>query len=560
MARETHFVLRETVRGQVGAALGDQVVEHPADGRSGAALIGVAIVQVHRVVPDRRDRHAERAQPAGRARDQYLADAQRARQLRGVQAARAAAGHHHVVARVDAALDRHRANGRRHVRVHDGDDPGRGLAHAQVQRDGDVRLDRRVRQIRIQRAPPAQKRAGGHASDRQVGVGHRGFVTPARVARRPGLRAGAVRADAQGVATVEPGEGAAARADRQHFHPVDADGLVGDLDVGGHDRLAVAQHAHVEAGAAHVHHDQPAGRLRIRRIVGAGRGAGRRPGGDRVDRPGQNVWDGRATAVHLHDERCARQAAVLHGRLEGAQIVADDGRDEGAQDGRRSAFPLADFGQHVARTQHRHPGQFLAHDLRAAPLVAAVHDGPQIGDGHGLHAVRAQPAGRGADRVFVERRDFAAVRGGALRNAEAQIARHEVLGFGQVDVEAFRLPAVAQVGDVAETLRAQQADFRAAALDQRVGRHGLAVHQELGRAQQVGHVGAGFGSHAGQPARDRQQGLVRGRVFLVDVEGAVVPEHDHVGERAADVDAYAVSHESSFPAPLKSRATVGASR
>ena len=376
MARKAHLVLGKAVGGQVGAALGDQVVEHLADGRGRAFLIGVAVMQAHRVVPDRRDRHTERAQPAGRTRNQHLADAQRARQLGRVQPARAAAGHHHVVARVDAAFDRDRADGRRHVRVHDRDDAGRGLAHAQVQRFGDVRLDRRVRQVRVQRAPPAQKRAGSHAPDRQVGVGHRGFVTAARVARRPGLRTGAVRADAQRVAAVQPRDGAAAGADRQHFHPVDADRLVGDLDVRGHDRLAVAQHAHVEARAAHVHHDQPVGRLRVRGIVGAGRRAGRGPGGDRIDRSGQDVGHARAAAVHLHDERGVRQAAVLHRRLEGAQVVADDGRDEGAQHGRRGTFPLADFGQHVAGAQHRHPGQFLAHDLRGAPLVAAVHDGP----------------------------------------------------------------------------------------------------------------------------------------------------------------------------------------
>ena len=215
----------------------------------------------------------------------------------------------------------------------------------------------------------------------------------------------------------------------------------------------------------------------------------------------------------------------------------------------------------ITGAQHIDAGQLLAHDLGGALFVARIDDRPQIGYRHRLDTVGAEAPRRAADGLFVERQHLGAVRANTLGNAQAQIARHKVLGFLEMDVEPFGLSAPAQVHDVAEALGAQQADDRTVALDQGIGRHGLAVNQKLRLAQKLCDRGSGLLGQPAEAPRNGQQGLVGRRVFLVDVEPAVVAQQDHVGEGAADIDADSMPHVYvSCGAGLKFRAMVGASR
>ena len=57
--------------------------------------------------------------------------------------------------------------------------------------------------------------------------------------------------------------------------------------------------------------------------------------------------------------------------------------------------------------------------------------------------------------------------------------------MGEVDVEALGLEPVPEVDGVAEPLRAEQADGRAAALDQGVRRDRRSMHEERGLPEEA---------------------------------------------------------------------------
>ena len=103
-----------------------------------------------------------------------------------------------------------------------------------------------------------------------------GLRAAAAVAGRAGLRARALRADAQEAAGVDPGDRAAARADRldvdQRHRGRDAPF---DLVLGRVALLAVDEDADVGARAAHVEREHVRLAERGRDVLGRGHAAGR---------------------------------------------------------------------------------------------------------------------------------------------------------------------------------------------------------------------------------------------------------------------------------------------
>ena len=80
-------------------------------------------------------------------------------------------------------------------------------------------------------------------------------------------------------------------------------------------------------------------------------------------------------------------------------------------------------------------------------------------------------------------------------------------------------------------------DLRALALEQRVGGHGGAVHDELGVGEQAGQVGAELDGQQ-REAVHHADGRIGGRGGrLGEAHAPVVVHGDQIGERAADVDA-----------------------
>ena len=101
--------------------------------------------------------------------------------------------------------------------------------------------------------------------------------------------------------------------------------------------------------------------------------------------------------------------------------------------------------------------------------MRGVAIGMQKTDGDGFHSVGLQRPGGGAHGVEVQRNDGVAIPVHAFRHFQPVAAGHQRIGVLQeqvVDVVALLGP---HLQDVAEALRGDQAQFRPAPLDQRVG-------------------------------------------------------------------------------------------
>src|SRR5579862_8769517 len=157
---------------------------------------------------------------------------------------------------VDALLDGHLADRRGHRRVDDAVDAFGGLdrAGADLCRD---RLDHRLSLGAVEHEAAAEQVVGVENPEQQVGVRYRAMGAALAVAGGARYRAGAVRADPDRAALVDPHDAAAAGANRLDVDRGGADRDAPlDLERAGELRRAVADYADVEAGAAHVDRDE----------------------------------------------------------------------------------------------------------------------------------------------------------------------------------------------------------------------------------------------------------------------------------------------------------------
>ena len=164
--------------------------------------------------------------------------------------------------------------------------------------------------------------------------------------------------------------------------------------------------------------------------------------------------------------------------------------------------------------------------------------GVQEADGDRLDAVGDQALRHRAHFGGVERRQHVAVAVHALRHLQPMAARHQRVGEAQEQVVDVVALLGAHLEDVAEAARGDQAEPRAAALDQGVGDQRRAVHhvadvgkREPSRLQQFG-----------EPLERADRWVVRRGQALVQADVvALRVEQDEVGEGAADVEADAVA-------------------
>ena len=113
--------------------------------------------------------------------DDGTCQAHLAHQGGGVQRAGAAEGAEREVARVEAALDQHRAQGADHVVVGDADDGERGVGDAAAEPVGEAG-DGRVGGVGVEGHAAAEELVGVEAAEDQVGVGDRGLRAALAVA------------------------------------------------------------------------------------------------------------------------------------------------------------------------------------------------------------------------------------------------------------------------------------------------------------------------------------------------------------------------------------------
>ena len=213
---------------------------------------------------------------------------------------RPAEGDQRAAARIMAALDRDDAQGGGHVGVHDLDHARRRLGRAHPERRADLLAQRPLRRRRVDRQVAAEQRLPVEIAQHDVGVADGGLGAAAAIADRARLRTGALRADLQRAAGIDPGDAAAAGADLGEVDDGHADRVAGavqpavDVAVAAH--LVFGRHSHLAAGdqaglrrrAAHVERDQ-VGPAELPADQRGGDDAGRRAGLDRHRRHAQRL-------------------------------------------------------------------------------------------------------------------------------------------------------------------------------------------------------------------------------------------------------------------------------
>ena len=213
----------------------------------------------------------------------------------------------------------------------------------------------------------AEERAGPDGADHDMRVGRRGLGAALAVAGRPGIGAGALRADAQHAAIVDPGDRAAAGADRDDVEHRRADRQAVDLAFRGERRPSVLHQADVGRGAAHVEGDQVL-EARARRLARRADHAGGRAGIERGDGALAHRRGRQASAVRLHHREAAREAGLGQPVLEAVQVAIDHRLHIGRQQRRRGALELAELARHLMAAGDQHAGQRLG-DQRRQPLL-----------------------------------------------------------------------------------------------------------------------------------------------------------------------------------------------
>ena len=227
--------------------------------------------------------HAQGAEGAGRARQQRALAAQRARHLGAVHRSRAAGGDQGEGRGIVAALDAEPLDGVQQVLLQQPDHASRGVLDREAERLGELGLDRLARQLAVERDGAAGQRAGAQAAEHELRVGDGRVLAAQPVGGRPGPRAGALRADMQQARIVDPGDGAAARADGVDLDRRRGEMIAVDHKLVGHRHLAPGHHHDVATGAADLHRDQ-VGRLARRGAALQRADAGGRAGQDQHHR------------------------------------------------------------------------------------------------------------------------------------------------------------------------------------------------------------------------------------------------------------------------------------
>ncbi len=505
----------ETVLGRVAPA--PRLEDPELRLEAGQADLGVRLHERLRVILDRvRHQQAEGREDPGVAGDDDRRQAQVGGHLDGVHAAGPAEGEQGEGPGIDAPLDRNDPDGLFHVGVGDGHDPEGRRDGGFPDRAGQPR-DGGPAPPGIDLHLPAQEELRVQAAEAEIGVGHGREVSLA-VAGRSGVRAGALRTDAERAAPVRVGDRSAAGADRVDVDDGQPDGefpdpaLVGPAD-GPLDERDVGR------GPAHVEADDVGEAGRPAEDPGSDDPPGRpgKGGPDRLD-PGPGRRD--VAFVRLHDPQLRPSDAAI----ELAEVAVHDGHEVGVDGRRRRPLELAVLGQEPARDGEEQPRllELPGHDL----LVRRVGVGVEETDGDGLGA-RAPDLpddlpdlGRPDALLDVARGQR------PLVQAEAALGRDELepaLGLEGVQVPAG-LPADGQ--DVLEAGCGDQGDAAALPLEERVGGHGGAVDDE---------DGGGVLQDVADALEDGERRILRCREDL-SVGEAAVPIDDEIGESPARID------------------------
>ena len=339
----------------------------------------------------------------------------------------------------------------------------------------------RVRRGAVQAHPSSQRRLRGEPAQHQVGVGDRGGLAPAAVARGTGVGARRSGADPEHAPGVAPCDGPAARAHGVHVHHRKRQRTAAHLAPCAHRGAAADGHRHVAGRAAHVeahgvarahpgaHAGRAHGAARRTREHGPGRVASRRGG------------IGRA-AAREHDLG-GGQALVPATGGQALQVAVHQRGQRGIHHRGGAALVLTEHAGGLVRGGHVSPGPELLHQLRGPPLVAGMAKAPEQAHGCGLELQALEAAAQLPLVQLAEHPSGAR----ALGHRDPQIHGHEWWRARRAQPVELRPGLAAELLDVGEALRNEQRRGCHAALEQRVRGHGHAVNEAL----HVARSGAG---------------------------------------------------------------------
>ena len=358
------------------------------------------------------------------------------------------------------------------------------------------------------------------------------------------MGSGALGSDLQGSSGIDPGDAAAAGADRIDFNGRDLEDLPGDLAFFGKVKVAVTGYGHVGAGAPHVDgNDVVQSGLPSQDQSAQGSGGGARQ--HHVHAVALGGLGGHDAAVGLHDMESRGDFQGVQTLLEPLEVAAHRGHYVGVDGRGAQPLELLELGQDVRR--ERDPGlrDLLPDPVPERPFVGRVHVGVQQANSDVPNFQFLQPAQQLSGGLLLQRpADLSGVEH-ALRDFEAALSRDQGLGtLLEVVVEAGPvLPH--DVGHVPEPGGDQQGHLGPLALQDGVGGHGGAVNEEPHR------LGGNL-----EPAQDPTGSLDDGRAGPIGRAGDLqqpevsflLVKADDVGKGSPDVDADSDGHDSPMAA------------
>ena len=444
-----------------------------------------------------------------------------------------AEGQQGEAAGVVAPLDADHADGVGHVLVGDLHHGMGQLLHRHAQRCGHG-LCRRPGRGLVELHPAAEEVLGVQAAQHQVGVGER-EVLPARpVADGAGIGPGAVGADLEEPAGVDPGDRPPARADGSDVDQRHGRGYAPlDLVGGGVAGPAVKDQTHIGAGAAHVQGHQVVEAHQIGDALGRHRppGRARHHQMDGMASRGRGVHE---PAVRLHHGPVDVDARLPQPGLETAHVALHERLHISVGDGGARPLVLAPDGGHLMGHRQRQAAEAAAQLGGEALLVGRVQVREEQTDGDGLGLDLGDPVAQLVNGFGFKPDQHLAAGVHPLPHPQA-VAAALKQGPGLVPGQVVEVLAVdpLDVGDVLVPGRTHEGHPGPGPLDQGVGGHGGAVDQEVdlfGRGVRLSdrgdeRLGGRFGRGGHLQGRDR---------------AGVGVEADQVGEGSAGVDADAL--------------------
>ena len=340
--------------------------------------------------------------------------------------AAAAEGVQDEVARIVPARDRHAADLVLHQAVGDHLD-ARGALEQPEPETLAQRAHRGARGVDVEPHPAAEEVLGVEQAEHEVGVRDGRHRAAAAVADGAGIGPRALRPDAERARLrVDPGEAAAARADRLDVDHAQEQVVLLDHDAIAHRQPPAVDHADVERRAAHVGGDD----VRVARLgarARAGDDAADRPRLERHDRALDQLLGVDQAAVALREQQPVAVPAPPQLGEQRRHVVAHQRADVRVDHGRRGARVLADALREPRAVADVDVGPALAQQRVRAVLVDRVEVAPEVADRQRVDALAEQPLDGRLHLAEIERHDDLAEGVDPLRHLDHVLAPHEAL-------------------------------------------------------------------------------------------------------------------------------------